>query len=94
MESVQPGMEVLPNDALPVLPEVAEKPWFVPIPELEVPVLIIGGGPAGLSAAIELGKAGIHVLLVDDNTVWAASWYCKHTVSWIHRCRVCRYARY
>lgn len=66
MELVQPGMEVLPNDALPVLPEVAEKPRFAPISELEVPVLIIGGGPAGLSAAIELGKAGIHVLLVDD----------------------------
>jgi len=29
-------------------------------------VLIIGGGPAGLSAAIELGKLGIQSLLVDD----------------------------
>jgi sarcosine oxidase subunit alpha len=25
-----------------------------------------GGGPAGLSAAIELGKAGVRALLVDD----------------------------
>ena len=30
------------------------------------PVLIIGGGPAGLSAAIELGKLGIKTLLIDD----------------------------
>ena len=36
------------------------------IEEMSVPVLIIGGGPAGLSAAIELGKLGIEVLLVDD----------------------------
>lgn len=28
--------------------------------------LVIGGGPAGLSAAIEMGKAGVDVLLVDD----------------------------
>jgi NADPH-dependent 2,4-dienoyl-CoA reductase/sulfur reductase-like enzyme/NAD-dependent dihydropyrimidine dehydrogenase PreA subunit/bacterioferritin-associated ferredoxin len=31
-----------------------------------VEVLIIGGGPAGLSAAIELGKRGIKTLVVDD----------------------------
>jgi NADPH-dependent 2,4-dienoyl-CoA reductase/sulfur reductase-like enzyme/ferredoxin len=29
-------------------------------------VLIVGGGPAGLSAAIELGKRGIRALLIDD----------------------------
>jgi NADPH-dependent 2,4-dienoyl-CoA reductase/sulfur reductase-like enzyme/Fe-S-cluster-containing hydrogenase component 2/bacterioferritin-associated ferredoxin len=34
--------------------------------EIQVPVLIIGGGPAGLSAAIELGKREIGALLVDD----------------------------
>ena len=37
-----------------------------PVEEISVPVLIIGGGPAGLSAAIELGKRGIETLLVDD----------------------------
>ena len=36
------------------------------IPTAEVDVLIIGGGPAGLSAAIELGKLGVKTLLVDD----------------------------
>ena len=36
------------------------------IEEIHVPVLIIGGGPAGLSAAIELANLGIEALLVDD----------------------------
>lgn len=36
------------------------------IKEREVDVLIIGGGPAGLSAAIELGKEKLNVLIVDD----------------------------
>jgi len=66
MELVQAGMDVQPNDGLPELPEVKDTPEFKPIPEIEIPVLIIGGGPAGLSAAIELGKAGIRTLLVDD----------------------------
>ena len=36
------------------------------IEEIEVPVLIIGGGPAGMSAAIQLGQRGIGTLLIDD----------------------------
>jgi sarcosine oxidase, subunit alpha len=31
-----------------------------------VEVLIIGGGPAGICAAIELGAVGVEVLIVDD----------------------------
>jgi NADPH-dependent 2,4-dienoyl-CoA reductase/sulfur reductase-like enzyme/ferredoxin len=37
-----------------------------PIETVRVPVLIIGGGPAGLSAGIELGKRGIETLIIDD----------------------------
>lgn len=70
MELVRPGVRVEPVEGLPELPRVDPKAFdpsrFRPIETIEVPVLIIGGGPAGLSAAIELGRRGIEVLLVDD----------------------------
>lgn len=66
MELVEPGMQVEPADGLPELPLVAEAPQSGAIEQVEAAVLIIGGGPAGLSAAIELGKLGVKVLLIDD----------------------------
>ena len=68
MTEVTAGMRVEPADGLPSLPEdfellpkVDQFPRFV-----ECEVLILGAGPAGLSAAIELGKLGVEVLLIDD----------------------------
>ncbi len=66
MTPVRPGMAVEPADGLPELPTVAGVPSLHPIEEIAVEVLIIGGGPAGLSAAIQLGQRGIKTLLVDD----------------------------
>lgn len=65
-ELVEPGMQVEPADGLPALPAAVSAPAFSATPEVDVPVLIIGGGPAGMSAAVELGKLGIRALLVDD----------------------------
>lgn len=66
MEFVQPGMRVEPVEGLPELPSVAQAPKMNSVEQTKVPVLIIGGGPAGLSAAIQLGQRGIKTLLVDD----------------------------
>lgn len=35
---------------------------------LKVPLVIIGAGPAGLSAAIEAARAGVRVLVLDENS--------------------------
>ncbi|MBN2677662.1 MAG: FAD-dependent oxidoreductase, partial [Anaerolineaceae bacterium] len=66
MEILQPGMRVESLDSLPTLIDQNTPLITNEIQEIEVPVLIIGGGPAGLSAAIELSKSNIPVLLIDD----------------------------
>lgn len=68
MELIKPGMKIRPVMGLPELPPVdPETPLnFRQIREIETSVLIIGGGPAGLAAAIELGKLGVDCLLIDD----------------------------
>ena len=60
------GMRVEPLDALPVLPEVDPSHATTDVEPIDVAVLILGGGPAGLSAAVELGSRGVETLLVDD----------------------------
>lgn len=70
MTPVRPGISVMPADELPNLATLdATLPQAAPDSAqavVEVPVLIIGGGPAGLSAANVLGGLGVRVLLVDD----------------------------
>ena len=66
MTAVTSGMEIRSLEGLPELPDTAFIPKYPPLEKLEVEVLIIGGGPAGLSAAIELGKYNINTLLIDD----------------------------
>ena len=66
MVPVRPGMRVSPMDGNPVLPDVHAVPDMRAIETVEIECLIIGGGPAGLAAAIELGKAGVRALIADD----------------------------
>ncbi len=66
MTAIRPGMQVEPMEGLPELPRVQAVTTMHPPETVDVQVLIIGGGPAGLSAAAELGRRGVRVLLVDD----------------------------
>ena len=66
MTRVSQNMIVESVEGLPKLPEVEEKPQISDIEQITTQVLIIGGGPAGLSAAIQLEENGISSILVDD----------------------------
>lgn len=66
MTPVEPGMVVQAPEGDPPLPE-DDSPSAGSEPALiRVPVLIVGGGPAGLSAAAEMGARGIETLVIDD----------------------------
>lgn len=66
MKVVEPGMRVESCEGSPALPMVEGVPRFRKIPTIETDVLVIGGGPAGMTVAIELGRLGIETLLIDD----------------------------
>ncbi len=66
MTPLDDGMRIESIEGLPRIPEDDRPVPGAGIPVREVPVLIIGAGPAGLTAAIELGKLGVETLLVDD----------------------------
>ena len=66
MTPLRAGVIVQSLEGLPALPEDDKVPALKEPPLRGVEVLILGGGPAGLSAAIELGKLGVDTLIVDD----------------------------
>ncbi len=67
MTQVVEGMHVAACDRVPELPELDAPPGaFKPVREIETEVLIIGGGPAGITAALELARHDVDVLIVDD----------------------------
>ena len=66
MTPLRNNMVVESVEGLPRLPEDDKITGTGKIPTKEVEVLIIGGGPAGLAAAIELGKHGVNTLIIDD----------------------------
>ncbi|MFI5413684.1 MAG: 2Fe-2S iron-sulfur cluster-binding protein, partial [Candidatus Lutacidiplasmatales archaeon] len=67
---VRPGMDVRPIEGLPaLLADDAPLHLRREIPEVAAEVLIVGGGPAGLMAAAELGAKGVRCVLCDDKQV-------------------------
>ncbi|UCF85534.1 MAG: FAD-dependent oxidoreductase [Desulfobacteraceae bacterium] len=66
MNKIEENMMVRSVEGLPELPNVIDGFQFSDTKEIETDVLIVGGGPAGLSAALQLGERGIETLIVDD----------------------------
>ena len=67
MEKLREGMNVMPYDSLANLSDLKQKfTEFKDPPILTCQVFIIGGGPSGISAGIELGKLGIDTIIIDD----------------------------
>ncbi|MGD8724566.1 MAG: (2Fe-2S)-binding protein, partial [Desulfobacterales bacterium] len=66
MTPVADGMVVESVEGLPKLPEDDVEPQIQSAIVKEVEALIIGAGPAGLAAAVELGKLGVDTLVLDD----------------------------
>lgn len=59
------GMDVRSVEGLAELGDLPG-PGVPPPSRMDVDVLIIGAGPSGLAAAVELGRAGARTLVVDD----------------------------
>ena len=67
MEPVREGMKVSPLHGYPEVPEItAADLRLVDIKDTACDLLIVGGGPAGMGAAIEAADAGLSVILIDD----------------------------
>jgi len=66
MTSIKENMIVKSVEGLPKLPDVDENPQISNIEHISTDLLIIGGGPAGLSASIQLQEFKINTILIDD----------------------------
>ncbi len=60
------GMDIRTLNRLPVLPPDDEPLRNYEKKVINCDVLVVGGGPSGLTAAIELAKLGVRVVLADD----------------------------
>jgi len=60
------GMDVRSLNGLPVLPSDDKATRGAAKRRLSADVLVVGGGPSGLAATVELAKMGLKVIIADD----------------------------
>jgi len=63
--TLKAGMQIESLEGLPELRNLAGPDVRQPM-KIDTDVLILGGGPSGMAAAIELGKKGMGTIIVDD----------------------------
>ncbi len=64
--ALREGMDIRTLDKLPKLPEDDHKLGKIEKINLKTDIVVIGAGPAGLMATIELAKLGFEIILVED----------------------------
>ncbi len=64
---VRDGMTVEEQKGAGAFPETPEGDYGETVEDAEADIVVVGGGPAGLSAALEASSLGASVLLLDEN---------------------------
>ena len=64
---VEEGMQIERQKEKPTLPKTTKPPKWKEPQRIEADVVVIGGGPAGMMAAINASDAGAKVVLLDEN---------------------------
>ena len=64
---VEEGMQIERQKEKPMLPKTMKPPKWKEPQRIEADVVVIGGGPAGMMAAINASDAGAKVVLLDEN---------------------------
>ncbi|RLF86323.1 sarcosine oxidase subunit alpha, partial [Thermococci archaeon] len=64
---VEEGMQIERQKEKPMLPKTTKPPKWKEPQRIEADVVVIGGGPAGMMAAINASDAGAKVVLLDEN---------------------------
>ena len=75
MTKIEPGMEIRRQPARARLPRPASIKPVPPSEPLHCDVLVVGGGPGGLNAAIAAAEAGVRVMLVDERPLPGGQYY-------------------
>lgn len=66
-EPLREGVKVQRQKGLPEVPRTSMNLEYTNEKELETDVLIIGGGPAGMAAALKAAEYGLKVVIVEDH---------------------------